>query len=51
LPWEWENLRDRAYIKNPEKKNNTTVFGKYLSLMKLKQHKDDHWADSERLQQ
>ena len=51
LPWEWENLRDKAYMKNPEKKNNTTVFGKYLSLMKLKQHKNDHWADSERLQQ
>ena len=51
LPWEWDALRQKAYAKNPNKKNDTTVFGKYLSLMKLKQHKDHCWADSERLQQ
>ena len=50
LPWEWDSLREKAYAKNPNKKNDTTVFGKYLSKMKLKQHKDDHWADTERLQ-
>ena len=51
LPWEWNNLREKAYAKNPKKKNDTTIFGKYLSLMKLKQHKQDGWADTERLQQ
>ena len=51
LPWEWDALRQKSYAKNPNKKNDTTVFGKYLSLMKLKQHKDHCWADSERLQQ
>ena len=30
LPWEWESLREKAYAKNPNKKNDTTVFGKYL---------------------
>jgi hypothetical protein len=50
LPWEWDALRQKSYAKNPNKKNDTTVFGKYLSLMKLKQHKDHCWADTERLQ-
>lgn len=50
LPWEWESLREKAYIKNPKKKNDTTVFGKYLALMKLKQHKGQTWADSDELQ-
>lgn len=50
LPWEWNNLREKAYAKNPKKKNDTTVFGKYLSLMKLKQHKNQRWADTEKLQ-
>jgi len=50
LPWEWNSLREKAYIKNPKKKNDTTVFGKYLSKMKLRQWKDKHWADTEQLQ-
>lgn len=49
LPWEWDSLREKAYAKDPNKKNDTAVFGKYLSKMKLKQHKDDHWADTDRL--
>ena len=49
LPWEWNSLREKAYAKDPKKKNNTTVFGKYLSKMKLKQFKDCGWADTERL--
>ena len=49
LPWEWESLREKAYAKDPKKKNNTTVFGKYLSKMKLKQFKDCGWEDTERL--
>ena len=51
LPWEWFSLREKAYAKDPNKKNNTTVFGKYLSKMKLKQFKDCGWADTERLTQ
>ena len=50
LPWEWNNLRDKAYAKGPQKMNGMSVIGKYLSKMKLKQFKDVRWADSERLQ-
>lgn len=50
LPWEWNTLRDKAYAKNPSKMNGLSVIGKYLSKMRLKQHKDERWADSERLQ-
>lgn len=49
LPWEWDSLREKAYAKNPNKKNDTTVFGKYLSKMKLRQFKDKGWADTEEL--
>lgn len=45
---EWNVLRDRAFAKNPNL-TGMSVFGKYLSKMKLKQWKDYHWADSERL--
>lgn len=51
VPQEWNSLREKAYAKNPKKKNDTTVFGKYLSKMKLKQWKNYSWADTERLQQ
>lgn len=50
LPVEWNVLRDRAYAKDPYKMNGMSVFGKYLSKMKLKQWKNYGWADSERLQ-
>lgn len=50
LPEEWNILRDRAYNKDPLKMNGMSVFGKYLSKMKLKQWKEYGWADSERLQ-
>jgi len=46
LPWEWDSLREKAYAKDPTKKNNTTVFGKYLSKMKLKQFKNCGWEDT-----
>lgn len=46
---EWNVLRDRAYAKGPTKMNGMSVFGKYLSKMKLKQFKDYTWADTERL--
>ena len=46
---EWNILRDRAYAKDPYKMNGMSVFGKYLSKMKLKQWKNYTWADTERL--
>lgn len=47
---EWNTLRDKAYAKDPYKMNGMSVFGKYLSKMKLKQWKEFCWADTERLQ-
>lgn len=49
IPAEWDVLRDRAYAKDPYKMNGMSVFGKYLSKMKLKQWKNFSWADTERL--
>ena len=46
---EWNVLRDRAYQKDPYKMTGMSVFGKYLSKMKLKQWKDYGWADTEKL--
>ena len=40
---------DKAFAKDPMKMNGMSVFGKYLSKMKLKQWKDYSWADTERL--
>lgn len=48
---EWDVLRDRAYAKDPYKMTGMSVFGKYLSKMKLKQFSKYTWADTERLQQ
>lgn len=50
VPAEWNSLRDKAYAKDAEKMNGMSVFGKYLSKMKLKQWKEYNWADSEKLQ-
>ena len=53
VPGEWIRLRDNALAKandDPRKLNGMSVFGKYLSKMKLKQFKDARWADTERLQ-
>lgn len=50
IPSEWNVLRDRAYQKSPEKMNGMTVFGRYLSKMKLNQFNKYTWADSELLQ-
>ena len=48
VPEEWNVLRDRAFAKNPNL-NGMSVFGKYLSKMKLKQWNQYGWADTERL--
>lgn len=49
IPEEWNVLRDRAYVKDPTKMNGMSVFGKYISKMKLKQWKGYGWADTEKL--
>lgn len=48
IPEEWNVLRDRAFEKNPNL-NGMSVFGKYLSKMKLRQWKNYGWADSKSL--
>lgn len=50
IPGEWNSLRDKAFAKDADKMNGMSVFGKYLSKMKLKQWKNYCWADSEKLQ-
>ena len=53
IPEEWNVLRDRAF-ENARQKGKAldgmSVFGKYLSKMKLKQWKPYGWEDSEKLQ-
>lgn len=50
VPGEWNSLRDKAFAKDADKMNGMSVFGKYLSKMKLKQWKNYCWTDSEKLQ-
>lgn len=50
IPELWFDLRDKSIKKNPEKFNPGAIFGKYLSQMKLKQHMNECWADTERIQ-
>lgn len=51
VPWipnEW----NRVLAANSSSKSTpTALFGKYLSKMKIKQHKDERYADTERIQQ
>ena len=51
VPGEWNKIRDKAFAKDPKKMNGMSVFGKYLSKMKLNQFKDKTWKDSEELQE
>ena len=50
IPTEWNVLRDRAFAKDPLKMNGMSVFGKYISKMKLSQYNKYTWADTEKLQ-
>ena len=50
IPAEWNTLRDRIYEKDPDKLTSQSVFGRYLSKMKLKQWRAYGWADTEELQ-
>lgn len=47
---EWNVLRDRAYAKDPKKMTPMSVFGKYLSKMRLKNFSKYSWADTERFE-
>ena len=47
---EWNVLRDRAFAKNPNL-NGMSVFGRYLSKMKLKQWLQYGWNDTEKLKE
>lgn len=47
---EWNITRDKIYNeKGPDGMTGMSVFGKYISKMKLKQHKAYGWADSDKL--
>lgn len=47
---EWIKIRNRAVTKNPNL-TGMSVIGKYLSSMKLSQHKNDRWADTEKIRE
>jgi hypothetical protein len=49
IPSEWNILRDKAFNQDPEGMNGTSVLGRYLSKMKLKQWEDYRWADTDEL--
>ena len=51
VPIFWNKIRDRQYAKHGNKLKGTSVIGKYLSQVKLKQYKDYTWARSEQLQE
>ncbi len=48
IPVEWEALVER-YGKDPAKMNSTTIIGRYLAKMKLRQFADLKWDDTERI--
>lgn len=53
VPWvpdEWNKLLAK-WAQDPTKVTGTTIVGRYLSKMRLKQHKDYRWKDTEFLQQ
>ena len=53
VPWvqeEWNKLL-ATFGKEPEKLNGTSILGRYLSKMKLKQFKDYRWKDNDLLQE
>lgn len=50
VPIFWNKIRDREYAKHGNKLKGTSVIGKYLSQVKLKQYKNYTWARSEELQ-
>lgn len=50
IPDEWNKLM-ASYARDGKKITGTTILGRYLSKMKLKQYKDYRWKDTEFLQE
>jgi hypothetical protein len=50
IPQEWVGLLQK-YAKDPSKVTGSTILGRYLAKMKLKQYKDYRWNDTEFLQE
>ena len=50
IPEEWNKLM-ASYARDPSKVTGTTIVGRYLSKMKLKQFKDFRWKDNDFLQE
>lgn len=50
IPDEWHKLL-ATYGKDRTKMTGTTILGRYLAKMKLKQYRDFRWADNEHLQE
>lgn len=50
IPDEWNKLMN-TYAKDKRKVTGTTIIGRYLSKMKLKQWRDYRWKDTEFLQE
>ena len=50
IPDEWNKLMAK-YARDPKKVSGTTILGRYLSKMKLKQYKDYRWKDTDFLQE
>ena len=50
IPQEWVGLLQK-YAKDPAKVTGSTILGRYLAKMKLKQYKDYRWSDTEFLQE
>lgn len=46
---DWNALRDRACQKDPKKTGGMSIFGKYLSQMKLTARRGLKWKDTERI--
>ena len=52
IPQEWNTVIEKKMAAKPDKPiSHSAVFGSYLSKTKLKQWKDYHWADNEKIQQ
>ena len=50
VPNEWVALLQK-YAKDPSKVSGSTILGRYLAKMKLKQYRDYRWSDNEFLQE
>ena len=50
IPTEWVGLLQK-YAKDPTKVTGSTILGRYLAKMKLKQYRDYRWNDTEFLQE